>query len=139
MSLGKYPSSQVDPTVVKALLEEIAGWIKTVEELVEELPEADAPAANKIAFQNYKKFCTDIATKLTTYSRTERDKYYRYLQRSKGRLDTIKRVIATATKTAKLFERYQKKPLSYSEVDSKVNLNKLLAELKNLRERCRES
>lgn len=133
MTLGGYASAQEDPAV-RDLRKEIEGWIKSVETHQKHLPAPQSPAANKLAFQKYQEFYTEIAKKLTSYTKTKRHKYYDYLRRSENRSMAAKEVVNTARKTAKLFERYQKRPATYSQVESELGLYYLLIELTNLRD-----
>jgi hypothetical protein len=134
-SPGQYPSTQAGPPT--ALIEEIEGWINIVEEHEDELPEVESTAANPVAFRAYKEFYTDISKRMTTYTKTERHEYYFFLNKySEGRSKAAKEVIDEAKKTAKLFERYQKKPANYSWVDSSTRLQELLTSLTNLYDRC---
>jgi hypothetical protein len=62
--------------------------------------------------------------------------FHEIIHRSKSRLSTIKRVIQQAKNVAQLFEKYARKPKSYSAANSRIQINKLCGELKNLKTYC---
>ena len=63
--------------------------------------------------------------------------YYEIIHRSSARLASVKKVALTARAVATLFERYARRPRSYSPVNSRLEINKLCGELENLKISCK--
>lgn len=77
-----------------------------------------------------------IGTEYTDFTLVERHTFYEVIHRSKSRLDAAKKVAQQANKIAQLFEKYTRKPKSYSKTNSRFQINKLSGELKNLAAYC---
>ncbi len=63
--------------------------------------------------------------------------YYGIIHRSSARLASVKKVSLAAKAVATLFERYARRPRSYSPVNSRLEINKLCGELENLKAVCK--
>lgn len=62
-----------------------------------------------------------------------RDEIRFAVHKSKDRLNATRRVVARAGKIAHMFEKYARHPQAYSRVQSRLNINILIGELKNLK------
>ena len=59
--------------------------------------------------------------------------FYDLIRRSKSRSTAVKKVAQQSKQVAQLFEKYTKNPNSYSAVQSRLQINTLIADLENLR------
>ncbi len=117
-----------------ALRDEIVGWLTTVQDMADNLPEVDDPEATKEFFGLYKNTLKELATLLVRYTEKKGKPYYQVFLRSTGTLEEAQTVIRWAREIAVLFERYRRDPALYQESGSRVDLEYLLVSLDNLRE-----
>lgn len=72
----------------------------------------------------------------TSYTIATNNMFYEVVRRSSMRKNAVKAVASKAKSIAKLFERYTKKPKSYSLVNSRLEIYKLRDLLENLLSHC---
>ena len=77
-----------------------------------------------------------ISSEYTNLTIIEGNPYYEVIHRSKSRLNAVRKVAKEAQSVAQLFEKYTRKPNSYSAVKCRLAINKLIGELTNLANYC---
>ena len=113
----------------KAFREEVDTVSATVGEIAEHLPEALSAEAFLHLTRSFESISKQFANMVLIQSHP----FYVLLTGSRQRLAYTKLVVKEAGKVAQLFEKYAKKPRSYSAVNSRIQLNQLQAGLENLK------
>jgi TfoX/Sxy family transcriptional regulator of competence genes len=87
---------------------------------------------SKEALFQISEYFEGISRMFTSYTISTANTFYEVVFRSKLRTKAVKTVASKAKNVAKLFERYGKKPNSYSLVNSRLEIYKLRDVLENL-------
>ncbi len=77
-----------------------------------------------------------ISSRFIRYTRETKSLQYLALSRSDGRKRAAGRIINSAKETAMLFERYARRPKTYSRVQSRLKIDAVLADLSTLKSYC---
>ena len=77
-----------------------------------------------------------ISKDFTNYTIIKRHPFYEIIHKSNSRLSSVRNIAKEAKNIAQLFERYSRCPKSYSASNSRIQVNKLQAELENLKAYC---
>jgi hypothetical protein len=77
-----------------------------------------------------------ISKNFTNYTIIQHNPFYEIVHKSNARLIAVKNVAKEAKNIAQLFERYSKTPKSFSASNSRIQINRLQAELENLKAYC---
>lgn len=141
MPLGTTAGTGKDTSgdIRRKLSQEITTLSSKIEEIKTELPEPGTAAANDFAYKQYTLYFAGIGTHFINYAHKKGNQYYPFLNRGEGQKLAVKGIIDSAKKVAKLFERYGKKPVSYSQVECVMAIDYLLVELANLNFHCHNS
>jgi hypothetical protein len=75
-----------------------------------------------------------ISKNFTNYVMVKSNVFYEIVHRSGARRSTVNDVANEARKIAQLFEKYGKSPKSYSRTNCSTQINRLVAELENLKD-----
>ena len=78
----------------------------------------------------------EISKEYSDFTIITSNSFYEVIHRSSLRSSSTKKVAQQAKSVAKLFEKYAKKPKSYSAVESRYSINELVGVLKNLQGYC---
>lgn len=73
-----------------------------------------------------------ISKEYTNFTLLANNPFYEIVKRSRSRVNAAKKVAERAKKLAQLFEKYARRPNTYSAVNGRLEINKLTGELKNL-------
>lgn len=77
-----------------------------------------------------------ISKDFTNYTIIKRHPFYEIIHKSNSRLSSVRNIAKEAKNIARLFERYSRCPKSYSASNSRIQVNRLQAELENLKAYC---
>lgn len=125
-------SDQQYAVPLRALLSTVERVIRDVADVENNLlDEYPAQALSNLS-RKFEQFGKDF----TKYHRINRNSHYEIIHKSAARLRATKRVASEAQGVAVLFERYAKRPGSYSATKSRSKINELQSELENLRACC---
>jgi hypothetical protein len=78
----------------------------------------------------------EIDKDFTDYHIIKRNTYYEIIHKSNSRLTAVKNVSREAKIVAQLFERYARRPNTYSASNSRSKINRLQGQLRNLKDCC---
>ena len=134
---SKFPSpgSNLEPDQTK-LRHEIEKRVAKIIEIKRNLPEPESFNTSGLIFKSNAGYFTKIGSDFITYTKRKKHRYYLIINSGDGPKSAAKSIIGLSKKVAKLFERYGKRPQSYSQVDSILAIDDLLAELDNLKFYC---
>jgi hypothetical protein len=85
------------------------------------------------------KYFENISARFSEYRIVKNSFYHQIIMRSGSRLEAVKRVERVAASIAVLFEQYSRRPKSYSQVKSRLQIKRLLGEIQNLKIYCSAS
>ena len=117
---------------INALYQHVQTTIAEVREVKENLlDEYSSEGFSNLShrFEKISKDFSDFTIKRNHY-------FYEIIQRSGARVTSAKNIEKRAKKVAQLFEKNYKNPRSYSRVTSRLEIDKLIAELENLEANC---
>ncbi len=135
LSSGKKPNEQGNQEYfgsLTALHQHVSNAVSTVKEIANSLN----PKYSEEGLSNISQRFEGISKEYTDFTVIQSNSFYEVLNRSKSRLNAAKKVAKEAKNIAKLFEKYARRPISYSAVDSRLAINKLAGELRNLAMYC---
>lgn len=119
--------------------QEITALSDKIKEIRTDLLRVDTQAENKRAFEAHALYFTkEIMIRFMNYADKKGNRYYQFLNSGEGQKVAVKRIIDSATKVAELFERYSKKPTSYSRAKCVRYIHDLLIKLDNLKFYCQQ-
>jgi len=128
---GKEQNHHGDQTYIgsiNAFRQYVSNTIITVEGFANDL----SPEYSEEALATISAHFEGISKEYTDFTIIANNSFYEVIQRSRSRLIAVKKVAQKAKNLAQLFEKYSKKPKSYSAVNGRLEINKLAGELKNL-------
>lgn len=117
---------------VEKLKQEIAQLSEKIGEIQKNLPHPGTEGANTQLFTGYANYFTNISSRFAGYL-TDHGPYHKHLHGSSGRKAEANNVVKGAKKIAKLFEKYARKPTTYSRAECFVEMRYLLGNLGNLK------
>lgn len=129
---AKEQDEQAYHRAVTSLYQQVQSVISSVDEIISNL----SPTYPKEALSHISSRFEKISREFSSYTIATGNMFYEVISRSKLRKDATKRVATQAKRVAKLFEKYSRKPNSYSPVDSRLELYKLRDILENLLAHC---
>jgi hypothetical protein len=112
-----------------SLIAVVEAVTKQVDDIAKNLHE-EYPA---VALKGFSKQFEQISKDFTNYITIRKNPLFEIFQRSKDRLAFARAVAGEAKKLAQFFEKYSKSPLNYSAANSRIEINKLQAQLTNLK------
>jgi hypothetical protein len=125
---GKDQGDQEYYRALLAFRQQVQSVIRGVDDIIANL----SPAYPKEALSHLSLHFEGISREFTSYTIATSSMFYEVVRRSKFRTIAARAVASQARSVAKLFERYAKKPGSYSPVDSRLEIYKLRYVLDNL-------
>ncbi|MCB8944533.1 MAG: hypothetical protein H6658_12355 [Ardenticatenaceae bacterium] len=129
------PGSNKEPDKTE-LRREIEDRVAKIIEIKRNLPEPESFGTSGRIFKSNASYFTKVGSDFITYTKRKKHPYYLVINNGDGPKTAAKSIIDSSKKVAKLFERYGKRPQSYSQVDSILAIDDLLAELDNLKFYC---
>lgn len=117
---------------LRALLSTVQKVIKDVADIEGNLSDTYPTQALSSLSRKFEQFGKDF----TQYHRVTRNAHYDIIHKSAARLKATKNVVREARKVAQLFERYARRPNTYSASNSRGRITDLQSELENLRACC---
>ena len=118
------------------LRREIELLVAKATEIKFNLPTPEENVALGRLFKGYARYFSDISSKFIYYEKRKGNPYYIFINSADGPKTAAKGIVDAAKKVAKLFERYGKRPQNYSQVECRIAIDYLLAELGNLKFYC---
>ena len=115
-------------------LDALSARAEAVSKQVQEIKDSLASAYAAEALSNISQKFETISMSFTNYARIKSNMFYEIIHRSEARLSAVDSIAREASNIAQLFERYAKAPESYSASNSRTEINKLQAELVNLKD-----
>lgn len=125
---GKEQGDQGYHRALTTFYQQIQSVIRGVDDIVNNL----SPDYSQEALSYFSGYFERMSREFTSYTIATNNMFYEVVRRSNLRKKTTKAVASQARTVAKLFERYTKKPNSYSPVDSRLEIYKLRDVLENL-------
>jgi hypothetical protein len=78
-----------------------------------------------------------ISSKFSKYLIATQSKHYETLHRSNKRIQAAKKIEQTSEQIALKFEQFSRRPKSYSQVMSRLKIEKLISQIENLQIYCK--
>jgi hypothetical protein len=125
------PDVEIDLTqsdLIGALYQRVFATISMVEEIVGNLRPEYSEQGLSIIYRLFEA----MSKEYSDFAIVRNNPFYEVVRKSKSRLNGVNRVARQAKSMAMLFEKYTKKPKSYSAVVTRLKINGLLGELQNL-------
>lgn len=115
---------------------QLANLITVIESVTREVDDIATNLQEEYPAMALKDFSTkfeQISKNFTNYITIRKDPLFEIFQRSKDRLAFARAIAGEAKKLAQFFEKYSKNPSNYSATNSRIEINKLQAQLANLK------
>ena len=129
---GGEPNEQEYHRALTSLYQQVQSVITIVDDILHNLSDTYPKEALLYLSGRFE----GISMEFMSYTMAHRSIFYGVVVRSKARKDATIAVAAQAKRVAKLFEKYTKKPNSYSPVESRLEIYKLRHVLENLLSFC---
>lgn len=117
---------------INSLYQHVSTTLLTVEGIKSDLNSDYSAEALLIISSRFE----DISKEYADLTLITSNSFYEVIRRSSLRTISSKKAAQQAKNVAKLFEKYAKKPKSYSAVESRYAINELAGALKNLENYC---
>lgn len=138
-SIQRRPSSSGGDTEYRAALARLATRVAEVRANLVHTKNALQLEYHKDALEDLTRYFESISAQFVRYTQEQKGQYYWILVRSSGRMQAARRVAQTTLVVAKLFERYTRRPRSYSRTESGHKIEAVLAALSDLESYCTPS
>lgn len=129
---GKEQSDQEYHRAITSLYQQVQSVISDVNDIANNL----SAAYPQEALYHLARHFEGISREFTNYTMARGNIFYEVVRRSNLRTKAVKKVAQQAKTAAKLFEKYSRKAKSYSEINSRLEINKVQVALDNLIAHC---